>query len=415
MAETTELVPELLEAGVHFGHQTKRWNPKMKPFIFEQRNQIYIINLDETVKQLQRATGFLQEVTRRGGKILFVGCKRQAQEAIKEAALACGQFYVNQRWLGGTLTNLSTIRKSIGRLKYIEQIERSPEYKKMGKQELAALNREAAKLRRNLDGILEMSQLPNALVVIDTTREQNAVNEARRLGIPVVAIVDTNADPELIDYPIAGNDDAIRAIRVMEIDPQLVKQLREKTNAGFMDCKRALVESGGELETAEAILRMKGIASAGKKASRAAKEGIVASYIHLQGKVGVLVEVNCETDFVARNENFREFVKDITLHIAAAHPLYVSRADVPDNLIEAEREVYKAQVNGKPENVMNKIVEGKLDKFFSTVCLLEQAFIKNPDQTIEDLVKSKIAELGENIVIRRFTRYLVGEPVPAEA
>jgi len=204
----------------------------------------------------------------------------------------------------------------------------------------------------------------------------------------------------------------------MEIDPQLVKQLREKTNAGFMDCKRALAESGGELETAEAILRMKGIVIAGKKASRVAKEGIVASYIHyihLQGKVGVLVEVNCETDFVARNENFREFVKDITLHIAAAHPLYVSRADVPDNLIEAEREIYKAQVNGKPENVMNKIVEGKLDKFFSTVCLLEQAFIKNPDQTIEDLVRSKIAELGENIVIRRFTRYLVGEPVPAEA
>src|SRR6266478_6153943 len=181
MANTVELVPELLEAGVHFGHQTKRWNPKMKPFIFEQRNQIYIINLDETVKQLHRATEFLQEVARRGGKILFVGCKKQAQEAIKEAALACGQFYVNQRWLGGTLTNLATIRKSIGRLRYIE----------------------------------EMEQSPDALVVIDTIREQNAVNEARRLGIPVVAIVDTNADPEIIDYPIAGNDDAIRAIRVI--------------------------------------------------------------------------------------------------------------------------------------------------------------------------------------------------------
>ena len=199
-----------------------------------------------------------------------------------------------------------------------------------------------------------------------------------------------------------------------EIDPQLVKQLREKTSAGFMDCKRALAESGGDLEKAEAILRTKGIASAGSKASRVTKEGIVASYIHLQGKVGVLVEVNCETDFVARNENFREFVKDITLHIAAAHPLYVSRADVPGNLIEAEREIYKAQVKGKPENVVNKIVEGKLDKFFSTVCLLEQAFIKNPDQAIEDLVKSKIAELGENIVLRRFTRYLVGEPLPGE-
>src|SRR5437764_7954856 len=154
----------------------------MKAFIFEQRNQIYIINLDETVLQLRRATEFLQEVTRRGGRILFVGCKKQAQEAIKEAALACGQFYVNQRWLGGTLTNLATIRKSIGRLRYMEEIEESPDYKKMGKQELAALNREAAKLRRNLDGMLEMSSLPDAMVVMDTTRENNAVLEARRLG-----------------------------------------------------------------------------------------------------------------------------------------------------------------------------------------------------------------------------------------
>jgi elongation factor Ts len=201
----------------------------------------------------------------------------------------------------------------------------------------------------------------------------------------------------------------------MEINPQLVKQLREKTNAGFMDCKRALAESGGDLEKAEAILRMKGIASADKKASRATKEGIVASYIHLQGKVGVLVEVDCETDFVARNENFRDFVKDITLHIAAAHPLYVDREQVPSKIVETERVIYEAQVKGKPANVVGKIVEGKLDKFYGSVCLLEQAFIKNPDQTIKDLLNAKIAELGENIVIRRFTRYLVGEPLPAEA
>jgi elongation factor Ts len=199
------------------------------------------------------------------------------------------------------------------------------------------------------------------------------------------------------------------------IDPKVVKQLREKTNAGMMDCKRALEEAGGDLAKAETILRTKGIASASKKATRATKEGIVASYIHLQGKVGVLVEVNCETDFVAKNENFRAFVKDITLHIAAAHPLYVSREDVPGELIEAEREIYKAQVKGKPVNVTEKIVDGKLDKFYSTVCLLEQGFIKNPDVTIKDLLSSKIAELGENIVIRRFTRYLVGEPLPSEA
>ena len=194
-----------------------------------------------------------------------------------------------------------------------------------------------------------------------------------------------------------------------EINPQTVKQLREKTNAGMMDCKRALTEAGGDMEKAESILRTKGIASASKKATRATKEGIVASYIHLQGKVGVLVEVNCETDFVAKNENFREFVKDITLHIAAAHPICVTREQVSTGTLEKEREIYRGQVKGKPENIVEKIVEGKVDKFFSTVCLLDQAFIKNPDQTIKDLVNAKITELGENIVIRRFTRYMVGE------
>ena len=200
-----------------------------------------------------------------------------------------------------------------------------------------------------------------------------------------------------------------------EIDPQLVRQLREKTNAGIMDCKRALAHCGGDLEKAEAHLRTKGIAGASKRASRATKEGIVASYIHLQGKVGVLVEVNCETDFVAKNEKFREFVKDITLHIAAASPGYVNREEVPAKLVEAERAIYEAQVKGKPANVVEKIVGGKLDKFYSSHCLMEQGFIKNPDQTVKELVATKIAELGENIVIRRFTRYLVGEPLNAEA
>jgi elongation factor Ts len=198
-----------------------------------------------------------------------------------------------------------------------------------------------------------------------------------------------------------------------EVNPTLVKQLRDKTNAGMMDCKNALVESAGDLSKAEDILRKKGIASASKKASRTAKEGVVASYIHLQGKVGVLVEINCETDFVAKNDIFRDFVKDITLHIAAAHPLYVSREQVPAESVEKEREIYRAQVTGKPANIVEKIVEGKVDKFFSNVCLLDQAFIKNPDQTIKELVSSKIAELGENIVIRRFARYAVGEEIAA--
>ena len=212
---STELMTELLEAGVHFGHQTKRWNPKMKPFIFEKRNAIYIIDLGKTVEQLDTATEFLRKTGERGGKVLFVGCKKQAQEAIKEAATACGQFYVNQRWLGGTLTNLTTIRKSVQRLRYIETLESQPDFSKMGKQEISALKREGEKLKRNLEGIRDMDKKPDAMIVIDTTREAIAVAEAKRLGIPTVAIVDTNADPELIDYPIAGNDDAIRAIRIV--------------------------------------------------------------------------------------------------------------------------------------------------------------------------------------------------------
>lgn len=187
----------------------------MKPFIFEKRNAIYIINLGKTVEQLQEATDFLSSIAARNGKVLFVGCKKQAQEAIKEAASACNQFYVNQRWLGGTLTNLATIRKSIARMKYIEDLEKQTEYSKMGKQEIAAVKREGEKLKRNLEGIRDMQKLPDAIVVIDTTREAIAVAEAKRLGIPTVAIVDTNADPELINYPIAGNDDAIRAIRIV--------------------------------------------------------------------------------------------------------------------------------------------------------------------------------------------------------
>lgn len=200
-----------------------------------------------------------------------------------------------------------------------------------------------------------------------------------------------------------------------EINPQLVKQLREKTNAGMMDCKRALTEAAGDMEKAETILRTKGIAGAAKKATRATREGVVASYIHLQGKVGVLVEINCETDFVAKNENFREFVKDITLHIAAAHPLYVTREQVPSEVLDKEREVYRGQVQGKPANIIEKIVDGKIDKFYSTIALLDQAFIKNPDQTVRDLVNSKITELGENIVIRRFTRYMVGEVLDGDS
>jgi elongation factor Ts len=197
------------------------------------------------------------------------------------------------------------------------------------------------------------------------------------------------------------------------ITAELVQQLREKTSAGMMDCKKALVEAKGDLAAAEVVLRKKGIASAGKKASRATKEGVIASYIHFD-KVGVLLEINCETDFVARNEKFRAFVKDVALQIAAANPLYLSREEVPAAVLNTEKEIAAAQVKGKPAQIVEKIVTGKLEKYYGTVCLLEQAFVKDDKMTIEDLRKSKVAELGENIVIRRFVRFAVGETVPGQ-
>lgn len=206
---------ELLEAGVHYGHQTKRWNPKMKDFILEEKNSIYIINLAITVDQLTAASNYLADVVKGGGKILFVGTKKQAQGAVREAATATNQFFVNERWLGGTLTNLQTIRRSVSRLREFQELEKTPAFARMNKAETSALRREANKLHRNLEGVLGMERLPDAIVIIDTNREGIAVAEATRLKIPVVAIVDTNCDPDHVAYPIAGNDDAIRSIRVI--------------------------------------------------------------------------------------------------------------------------------------------------------------------------------------------------------
>jgi small subunit ribosomal protein S2 len=208
-------IKELLDAGVHFGHRTQRWNPKMKPFIFEARNGIYVINLEHSVKQLEAAQDFLQGIAATGKKVLFVGCKKQAQETIKEQARRSNSYYVTERWLGGTLTNLTTIRKSVARMKFIDELESSGKVSAMPKQEVSVMRRENVKLHRNLDGIKDMEKYPAAIVIVDVPREAIAVAEARRLGIPVVAIADTNSNPDLVDYPIAGNDDAIRSISVI--------------------------------------------------------------------------------------------------------------------------------------------------------------------------------------------------------
>jgi elongation factor Ts len=197
----------------------------------------------------------------------------------------------------------------------------------------------------------------------------------------------------------------------MEIKPEQVKELRQKSNAGMMDCKKALLETKGDLAKAEEVLRERGLAQASKKASRATKEGIIESYIHLGAKIGVLLEVNCETDFVARNEMFKSFVHDIALHIAAANPLYVTTEEVPEDIVEKEKEIYRKQAlnDGKPEKIVDKIADGRIKKYYEETVLLEQAFVKDPDKKIGELLTEKIATIGENMVIKRFCRYVLGE------
>ena len=206
---------QLLECGVHFGHQTRRWNPKMKPYIFTERNGIYIIDLQKTVKGLERAYDFVREVAKNGGSVLFVGTKRQAQDPIRDEALRCGQFFINQRWLGGLLTNFATIRKRVNRMVELQTMDEDGSINKYPKKEIIQLRKEREKLEKYLSGIKEMREIPDALFIIDPRRETIAVLEARKLDIPVIAIVDTNCDPEMITYPIPGNDDAIRAIELI--------------------------------------------------------------------------------------------------------------------------------------------------------------------------------------------------------
>ena len=206
---------QLLEAGVHFGHQTRRWNPKMAPYIYTERNGIYIIDLQKTVKKLEEAYNFVRETSANGGNILFVGTKKQAQESVEQEAKRCGMYYVNARWLGGMLTNFRTMRTRIDRLAQLKKMEEDGTFAMLPKKEVIKHQGEIEKLEKYLGGVKEMKKLPGALFIVDTRKERNAIAEAHRLGIPVVAIADTNCDPDEIDYPIPGNDDAIRAIKLI--------------------------------------------------------------------------------------------------------------------------------------------------------------------------------------------------------
>lgn len=212
-----ELIKKLLEAGVHFGHQTKRWNPKMKRFIFGERSGIYIIDLEKTIEYLNEARDFLHDIAARGGNILFVGTKKQAQEVVEEVAQKSGMFFVKHRWLGGLLTNFQTVKKSVERLKSIEKMSENGIFEKLTKKEIAKLTKEKDKLLRDLNGIREMGSLPQAIFVVDSKKEEIAVKEAQKLKIPIVGLIDTNCDPEVIDYPVPGNDDALKSIRFIAL------------------------------------------------------------------------------------------------------------------------------------------------------------------------------------------------------
>jgi len=232
---------ELLEAGVHFGHQTKRWNPKMKEFIFGERNGIYIIDLQKTLKMFKEASKFVQDLAADGRIILFVGTKRQAQDAIAEEAQRCSMFYVNQRWLGGLLTNWITVQKSVKRLKELDEMATDGRYDLLPKKEVIKLERERKHLQANLAGIKNMTRLPDAIFVIDSNKEQIAVRESRKLGIPVVAVVDTNCDPSEVDYVIPGNDDALRAIRLFtsKISESIAEGVHARDDKNMADIQAA--------------------------------------------------------------------------------------------------------------------------------------------------------------------------------
>jgi len=277
---------ELLEAGVHFGHQTKRWNPKMKEYIFGERNGIYIIDLQKTLKMFKEASRFVTEMAAQGKLVLFVGTKRQAQDAIAEEANRCGMFYVNSRWLGGLLTNWVTVQKSVKRLKELDEMATDGRYELLPKKEVIKLERERKHLQANLAGIKNLSRLPDTVFVIDSNKEQIAVKEARKLGIPVVAVVDTNCDPTEVDYVIPGNDDALRAIRLFasKIADSVIEGSQAATDKEGADISAAVAYSEGAEEGAATAVE--GEAAEGQAPGLDASELEEVSMEEVLGKSG---------------------------------------------------------------------------------------------------------------------------------
>ena len=579
----------LLESGVHFGHQTRRWDPRMSRFIFSERNGIHIIDLQKTIVEIRKAYDMIRKVVLDNKPVLFVGTKKQARTAVQREAEKCNQYYINNRWLCGMLTIFTPIKKSITRLKKIDKMEVDGRFDSIPKKEKIKLLKEKEKLEKNLGGIKDMTGLPGILFIIDSKKEAIAVAEAKKLGIPVVAVVDTNCNPDVVDYPIPGNDDAIRAINLfcsiisnacldadneaginifseddepidlsseilatteikktdsedeidaeekvsikkkdevkkdvkkeivketvkdetkeeikkeqikdnkkeegkeMTITADLVKQLRDITGAGMMECKKALTQSNGNINEAVKILKEKGLADAKKRADRETKEGGV--YIKKDGnKVGMIL-LGCETDFVSGNELFQaskdnildklissknddlanfsdniqeviaqtkenvelkkakfielndneyaatyihgnnkigvvtiidtdkpevfgdskfvDFSMNLCLHIAASSPFYLNQGEVPKNEIDEQTALFTKQMEGsdKPANVVENIVKGKVAKYLSEICLLDQKYVKDDKIAIEKYIEDFAKSIDAKISIKSFFRFMIG-------
>jgi len=252
---SSELIKQLLEAGVHFGHKTSRWNPKMKKYIFGSRSKIYIIDLEKVVECLNKARDFLSDITAKGGMVLFVGTKKQAQEVVQEEAIRSGSFYVTERWPGGLLTNFATVKKSINRLKEIEKMKEDGTYEKLTKKEVSRLEKELGKLKKNFAGIVQLESMPKAVFIVDTKKEETAVKEALRLSIPIVGLIDTNSNPDSIQFPIPGNDDATKSIRIItKLLADTVIEGRKKFLNYLSESGVALKQEKEKIEDRSAIL-----------------------------------------------------------------------------------------------------------------------------------------------------------------
>ena len=335
---STISIRQLLEAGVHFGHQTRRWNPKMKPYIFGQRNGIHILDLQTTLKLFKEAVEFLTDISSRGKTILFVGTKRQAQESISEEALRCGMYYVNNRWLGGLLTNFATVRISIKRYKDLEEKRADGFYEKLSKKEVARLERERKKLEKNLRGIRDMDRLPDALFVVDSNRELIAVQEATKLNIPIIAVVDTNGDPDYVDYIIPGNDDALRSVKLFS-----------KTAADAVLAGRGVFEAekGQAEEAAKAKAEAKAAAKVAAKAeaevaAKAAPKAETKPEAEVEAKAAPKAEAKAEAEVAAKAAPKAETKAEAEVAAKAA-PKAVAKAEAEVAAKAAPKAVAKAE------------------------------------------------------------------------